>query len=360
MVSSILKKRLNGERISSEECFRLFQSKDLLSIGQAANALVGRLEHAEKVTYIVDRNINYTNECVAECDFCAFYRKPGEKDAYILSREELSRKIDDTLAKGGKQILLQGGLSPHFGIEEYEDLFRWIKQHYPDLHIHGLSPPEIHYAAKKSHLSLRDAIRRLRDAGLNSIPGGGAEILVEKVRRKISSKKCSAAEWISVMEAAHSNGLKSSATMMFGHIESLHDRVEHLYQIRALQDRTGGFTAFIPWTFQSQNTQLEGKTEKASSHDYLKTLAISRIFLDNFENIQASWVTQGAKIAELSLYYGANDIGSVMMEENVVRSAGTSFRLSEKNLHRLIWNVSKTPARRDIFYNIEEVIPPEE
>jgi len=355
VIKKIIEKRLDGERITSDECLQLFRSKDVQAMGQLANTLVDRLPSSGKVSYIVDRNINYTNECTAECHFCAFYEEAGSEKTYHLSREQFKQKIQETVDNGGVQILLQGGLSPKMKLSDYEELFSWIKENFP-VHLHALSPPEIHYIAKKARLSLRDTILRLKKAGLDSIPGGGAEILVDKIRRKISPKKCNTQEWISVMEAAHCNGLKSSATMMFGHIETIEDRVEHLYRIRSLQEKTGGFTAFIPWSFQDQNTKLEGKYTKTSGLEYLKTLAISRIYLDNIDNVQASWVTQGAKVGEMALFYGANDMGSVMMEENVVKAAGTSFSMTEKDIRRIIQNVRKTPVRRNFFYDFIETV----
>lgn len=366
---NIFGKVLNGERLSAEDGERLFESKDIISLGRAAQEIARRKHPDGVVTYIVDRNINYTNICISRCLFCAFYREKDSPDAYILPKDELSRKIEETIRLGGVQILLQGGLSPDFGIEFYEGLLQFIKS--LNIHIHGFSPPEIVHISKMSKLSVEDIIKRLKNAGLGSIPGGGAEILVDKIRKKISPNKCTAQEWLNVMETAHNLGLRTTATMMYGHIESHRDRIEHLIKIRELQDRTKGFTAFIPWSFQSKNTKLQiplsppfkkGELQPHSSLtkgdlwgfsfgvDYLKTLSISRLMLDNFDNIQASWVTQGAKVAQLALFFGANDMGSTMIEENVVKAAGVSFRMSEGEIRRLIEDAGFKPVKRDTFY----------
>src|SRR3990167_9111637 len=313
--NKILDKVLNGERLSAEDGERLFESNDIISLGRAAQEISKRKHPDGIVTYIVDRNINYTNICLSKCLFCAFYREKDSPDSYILPKEELSKKIDETIKLGGVQILIQGGLNADLGIDFYEELLQFIKS--LNIHIHGFSPPEIVHISKKSRLSIKDVIRRLKNAGLGSIPGGGAEILVDKIRKKISPNKCTAQEWLNVMESAHNLGLRTTATMMYGHIESYRDRIEHLTKIRELQDKTKGFTAFIPWSFQSKNTKLQ--TLNSFGVDYLKTLSISRLMLDNFDNIQASWVTQGAKVAQLSLLFGANDMGSTMIEENVVK-----------------------------------------
>ncbi|MEK6589960.1 MAG: cyclic dehypoxanthinyl futalosine synthase [Nitrospinota bacterium] len=357
---NILDKVLKGKRLSAEDGERLFKSSDIISIGRAAHEILKRKHPDGVVTYIVDRNINYTNICFSKCLFCAFYRERDSDDAYILTKEELSRKIDETITLGGRQILLQGGLNPDLGIEFYESLLRFIKSTArshgcPEIHIHGFSPPEIVHISKKSGLSIEDAIRRLKDAGLGSIPGGGAEILVDTVRERISPNKCTDREWLDVMKTAHTIGLKTTATMMYGHIESYRDRIDHLIKIRELQDNTGGFTAFIPWSFQSKNHPpsppfLKRGIKGGSGIDYLKTLSISRLMLDNFDNIQASWVTQGHKVAQLALFFGANDMGSTMIEENVVRAAGVSFRISEAEIRRLIEDAGFRAMRRDTFY----------
>ncbi|MBI3599717.1 MAG: dehypoxanthine futalosine cyclase [Nitrospinae bacterium] len=342
----ILDKALNGERLSAEDGERLFESKDIISLGRTAQEIARRKHPDGVVTYIVDRNINYTNICVSRCLFCAFYRERDSNDAYVLSKDGLSKKIEETIKLGGVQILLQGGLNPDFGIEYYEGLLQFIKSF--KIHIHGFSPPEIVYMSKKSSLPIEDVIKRLKNAGLGSIPGGGAEILVDSIRKKISPNKCTVEEWLYVMETAHKLGLKTTATMMYGHVESYGDRLSHLIKLRGLQDRTKGFTAFIPWSFQDKNTRLDGYN--SSGVDYLKTLSISRLILDNFDNIQASWVTQGAKVAQLALFFGANDMGSTMIEENVVKAAGVSFRMSEGEIRRLIEDAGFKPMKRDTFY----------
>ncbi|MBI3583545.1 MAG: dehypoxanthine futalosine cyclase [Nitrospinae bacterium] len=365
--NKILDKVLNGERLSAEDGERLFESNDIISLGRTAQEIARRKHPDGVVTYIVDRNINYTNICISKCLFCAFYREKDSPDAYILPKEELSKKIEETIRLGGVQILIQGGLNADLGIDFYEKLLHFIKSKFK-IHIHGFSPPEIVHISKKSRLSIEDVIRRLKNAGLGSIPGGGAEILVDKIREKISPNKCTTQEWLNVMETAHNLGLRTTATMMYGHIESHRDRIEHLIKIRELQDKTKGFTAFIPWSFQSKNTKLQtlnsdpetthetssgqgsGQTLKSFGVDYLKTLSISRLMLDNFDNIQASWVTQGAKIAQLALFFGANDMGSTMIEENVVKAAGVSFRMSEGEIRRIIEDAGFKPAKRNTFY----------
>ena len=351
--NKILDRVLNGERLSADDGERLFESNDIISLGKAAQEISKRKHPDGIVTYIVDRIINYTNICISKCLFCAFYREKDSPDSYILPKEELSKKIDETIRLGGVQILIQGGLNADLGIDFYEELLQFIKS--LNIHIHGFSPPEIVHISKKSRLSIKDVIRRLKNAGLGSIPGGGAEILVDKIRKKISPNKCTAQEWLNVMESAHNLGLRTTATMMYGHIESYRDRIEHLTKIRELQDKTKGFTAFIPWSFQSKNTKLqtlnsELQTLNSFGVDYLKTLSISRLMLDNFDNIQASWVTQGAKVAQLSLFFGANDMGSTMIEENVVKAAGVSFRMSEGEIRRLIEDAGFKPVKRNTFY----------
>lgn len=342
----ILDKILNGERLSPEDGERLFKSKDIISLGRAAQEIARRKHPGGEVTYIVDRNINYTNICVSRCLFCAFYREKDSNDAYVISKDWLSKKIEETISLGGVQILLQGGLNPDFDIEYYEGLLQFIKSF--KIHVHGFSPPEIVYMAKNSSMPVEDVIKRLKNAGLGSIPGGGAEILIDSIRKKISPNKCTAEEWLYVMETAHKLGLKTTATMMYGHIESYKDRLSHLIKIRELQDKTKGFTAFIPWSFQDKNTRLHGYNSYGV--DYLKTLSISRLMLDNFDNIQASWVTQGAKVAQLALFFGANDMGSTMIEENVVKAAGVSFRMSEGEIRRLIEDAGFKAVKRDTFY----------
>ncbi len=338
-----------GRRLSAEEGVALLRDGELLELGRLADAVRRRLHPEGLVTYNIDRNINYTNVCWARCSYCAFYRAPGSDEGYVLSREELSRKIEETIRLGGNQILLQGGLHPKLGIEYYEELFRWIKASYP-IWIHGLSPPEVRHICKVSRLSTEEVIRRLIDAGLDSIPGGGAEILSDRVRREIGWTKGWSDDWLEVMETAHGLGLRTTATMMFGHVETLDERIEHLVRLRELQDRTGGFTAFICWTYQPENTALSGR--EVTSFEYLRTLAVARLMLDNFENLQASWVTQGAKIGQLSLRFGANDFGSLMIEENVVSAAGAHFALSEAEMARHIQDAGFVPKRRRMDYTI--------
>jgi cyclic dehypoxanthinyl futalosine synthase len=346
---SIEGKVLAGERLSREEGVALLRGGDLLELGLLADAVRQRLHPEGLVTYIIDRNINYTNVCTAQCGFCAFYRDLPSKEGYVLSKAELAQKIEETLALGGNQILLQGGLHPDLGIEFYEELFRWIKGTYP-IWIHGLSPAEVKHICRVSSLTTEEAMRRLIAAGLDSVPGGGAEILSDRVRQIIGIAKGSTAEWLEVMEVAHGLGLRTTATMMFGHVETLEERIDHLLHLRELQDRTHGFTAFIAWTFQPSNTALAG--DEATSFQYLRTLAVARVMLDNFPNVQASWVTQGGKIGQVSLRFGANDFGSLMIEENVVSAAGAHFRLTEAEIARNIQDAGFVPKRRTMHYEI--------
>jgi cyclic dehypoxanthinyl futalosine synthase len=345
----IERKVVAGERLTREEGTLLLREADLLELGLLADAVRQRLHPEGIVTYIIDRNINYTNVCVAQCAFCAFYRDLPSKEGYLLSKEQLAAKIEETLALGGNQILLQGGLHPDLGIEYYEELFRWIKGSYP-IWIHGLSPAEVKHIEKVSSLSTEQTLRRLVAAGLDSIPGGGAEILSDRVRQIIGMAKGTTADWLSVMETAHGLGMKTTATMMFGHVETLEERIDHLLHLRDLQDRTGGFTAFIGWTFQPANTAMAG--DELTSFQYLRTLAVARVMLDNFPSVQASWVTQGGKIGQVSLRFGANDFGSLMIEENVVSAAGAHFRLTEAEIARNILDAGFTPKRRTMHYEI--------
>lgn len=349
MTGAIASKVLEGKRITGEEGLCLLTRADLLTLGSLADRVRRRLHPYRRVTFVADRNINYTNVCVTGCSFCAFYRPPGHPEAYVLSREEIFKKIEETLALGGTQILMQGGLHPDLDLCYFEDLFQAIKRRYP-VQLHSLSPVEIDYLARASGLPLETVIRRLAAAGLDSIPGGGAEILADRVRKLISPRKISAGRWLEVMKAAHLAGLKTTATMMFGSVETPAERIAHLEAIRRLQDETGGFTAFIPWSFQPGNTALGGRP--ATAVDYLRTLAVARIYLDNVPNLQVSWVTQGTKIAQIALAFGANDFGSTMLEENVVRAAGVSFNAS---LEELVYNIKEAgfqPAQRDNVYNI--------
>jgi len=337
--------------ISRQEALELMQSDDLIGIGMAADAVRRRLHPEGVVTYIIDRNINYTNFCTEYCTFCAFYRPLGHPEGYILPKEVIFAKIQETLELGGTGILMQGGLHPELRIDWYEDLLRSIKQRFPQIWLHCFSAPEILNIAEVSGLSLRDTIARLRDAGLDSIPGGGAEILDDAVRRRISRLKCNTEEWLAVHRTAHELGLRTTATMMFGCGETLEQRLNHLERIRRLQEETGGFTAFIPWTFQPENTSL-GRfvKEEATAVEYLKTLAVSRLYLDNVLNLQASWVTQGLKTCQIGLRFGANDVGSIMIEENVVSAAGARNQASEEELRRLIRDAGFIPKQRDTLY----------
>lgn len=341
-----------GERISSQEALELLQNWPLTELGLAADVLRCKRTDPSTVTYIVDRNVNYSNVCYVDCSFCAFYRHEKDEDSYVLSNEEIGEKIEETIALGGTQILLQGGLHPNLPFSHYTDLLQYIKKTYP-IHIHAFSPPEIQFFAQTYKMSLEEVLSQLKEAGLGSIPGGGAEILVDRVRGKISPLKCDTNQWLEVMRVAHHVGLKTTATMMFGHVESLEERIEHMQRIRDLQDETNGFIAFIGWTFQppSQNSPMGRKP--VGAHDFLRTLAVSRIFLNNFNNIQSSWLTQGHKIGQIALGFGANDMGSIMIEENVVSSAGTqSTTVSTEELRRLISEAGYTPKQRDVFYNL--------
>jgi cyclic dehypoxanthinyl futalosine synthase len=350
-IQSILDKAVAGERLTSDEGMRLLESHDLAAIGRAADAVTRRL-HPESVrTYNIDRNINYTNVCTAVCDFCAFYRSPKHAEGYVLDRDELLQKIRETVALGGDQILMQGGLHPQFNLEWYEELLADIKRQFPAVNIHGFSPPEIHHFTKISKLPLQTVLQRLKAAGLGSLPGGGGEILVDRVRRAITRGKVLTDDWLNVHRIWHELGGRSTATMMFGHIETLAERIEHLERLRQLQDETGGFTAFICWTFQPDHTEM-ADVPPAGSFDYLKTQAVSRLYLDNFPNIQSSWVTQGLKIGQLALLFGANDMGSLMIEENVVAEAGTVHYLTLDEIRAAIEEIGYTPRQRNVMYEL--------
>jgi cyclic dehypoxanthinyl futalosine synthase len=337
--------------MTRDEAIELFECDDLIGIGMAADALRRRLHPEGVVTYIIDRNINYTNFCTEYCTFCAFYRPLGHAEGYILPKEVIFEKIQETIDLGGTGILMQGGLHPELKIDWYEDLLRSIKLRFPQIWLHCFSAPEILNIAEVSGLPLADTIARLRDAGLDSIPGGGAEILDDAVRHRISRLKCNTEEWLAVHRTAHQLGMRTTATMMFGCGETIEQRVNHLERVRQLQLDTGGFTAFIPWTFQPENTSL-GRfvKEEATAVEYLKTLAISRLYLDNILNVQSSWVTQGLKTCQIGLRFGANDVGSIMIEENVVSAAGARNRASEEELRRLIRDAGFTPKQRDTLY----------
>lgn len=338
--------------MSPEEAVDLLKDPDLIGTGMAADAVRRRLHPEGVVTYIIDRNINYTNFCTEYCTFCAFYRPMGHAEGYVLAKEELFRKIQETIDLGGTGILMQGGLHPELKIEWYEDLLRSIKQRFA-IHVHCFSSPEVLNIAEVSGLTLREAIARLRDVGLDSIPGGGAEILDDAVRHRISRMKCTTQEWLDVHRTAHSLGMRTTATMMFGCGETLEQRVNHLEAARQLQEETGGFTAFIPWTFQPKNTSLgRSVREEATAVEYLKTLAVSRLYLENILNVQASWVTQGLKTCQLGLRFGANDVGSIMIEENVVSAAGVHHRSNEEELRRIIRDAGFIPKQRDTLYRM--------
>jgi cyclic dehypoxanthinyl futalosine synthase len=349
-IQPILDRVLEGRRLTAEECATLLESDDIARLGLAADEVRRRRHPEGVVTYIIDRNVNYTNVCNVVCTFCAFYRRPGKPDTYVRTLEEICQKIDETIALGGTGVLMQGGLHPDFRLEWYEELLRALHAKYPDFQLHCFSPPEIHNIHLISKLPYEEIMSRLKEAGLYSMPGGGAEILDDEVRKRVSTK-CTTQEWLDVMRATHRAGLRSSATMMFGIGDANVHRVRHLQRIRDLQDETGGFTAFIPWTFQRENTALGRRIrEEPTGVDYLKVLAVSRLFLDNVENIQASWLTQGLKLGQVALRFGANDMGSIMIEENVVSAAGAHFRADEKTLRQQIRAAGFRPQQRDILY----------
>lgn len=350
-VRSILDRTLAGQRLSDDDALTLLQSHDLAAIGSAADQ-ISRQKHPEPYrTYNIDRNINYTNVCTAVCDFCAFYRGPKSDEGYVLPRHVLLKKIEETVGLGGNQILLQGGLHPKYKLDWYEEMLTDIKSKFPEVNIHGFSPPELHHFTKVNKLTIQEVLTRLKAAGLGSVPGGGAEILTDRVRSEITRGKVMTDDWLGVMRAWHELGGISSATMMFGHVETLAERVEHLRRLRELQDDTGGFTAFICWTFQPENTDMSD-VPKTGSFEYLKMLAVSRLYLDNIPNLQSSWVTQGLKIGQMALMFGANDMGSLMIEENVVAEAGTVHYLSLKQIREAIAEHGFEPRQRDVFYQL--------
>jgi cyclic dehypoxanthinyl futalosine synthase len=349
----VLDKALEGERISDEDALMLLRSRDLVAVGRVADELRNRKIDKRRVTFIVDRNVNYTNVCYTDCDFCAFYRRPGDtREGYLLPKTVIFKKIEETLALGGTALLMQGGHHPDLGVEYYEDLFSSIKARYP-IHLHALSPSEIQHAARRSKLTIPQALTRLRDAGLDSLPGGGAEILVDRVRKIISPKKTTSGEWLGIMREAQRLGMSTTATMMYGHVETLEERVEHMRRIRDLQDELHGFRAFISWTFQRDGNRLGdvvSEEVRPTSFDYLLTQAVSRIYLDNVDHIQSSWVTQGMKVGQVALSFGADDMGSVMIEENVVSAAGTTHRATAEDFVRAIKALGKTAVQRDTLY----------
>jgi cyclic dehypoxanthinyl futalosine synthase len=349
-VRAILKKACEPSRISPEEAAILLRSNELQKIGQAADYL-RRWRHPEPVvSFLIDRNINYTNVCVARCNFCNFYRRPKDGDGYVLETGEILRKIEETVELGGTGILMQGGMNPALKIEFYENLLRSIRAQ-SNIDLHCFSPPEIVVLAKLSKIGIRETIRRLRVAGLDSIPGGGAEILVDRLRKQNSPGKCSASEWLDVMRIAHEEGLQTTATMMIGGGETIEERVEHLDRLRCLQDETGGFVAFIPWNVQLEGTRMQASiTKEVSPVEYLKLLAVCRIYLDNFPNIQVSWLTQGLQVGQIALHFGANDVGSIMIEENVISSAGAHYTATREDLLELIRQAGFIPAQRDTLY----------
>jgi cyclic dehypoxanthinyl futalosine synthase len=335
--------------LTQEAGLELLQHTDILELGKMADAMRQKLHPGKTVTFVIDRNINYSNVCVSECKFCAFFRPQGHKDAYILSTETMLEKIKETIAAGGTQVMIQGGLHPELDLKFYLNLLQTIKKNY-DITIHSFSPAEIVHMAKQANLSVVDTLKELQAAGLDSLPGGGAEILVDEVRQRVSPKKISAGQWLDVMECAHSIGMQSTATMVIGMGETLAQRIEHMEKVRALQEKTGGFRAFITWSFQPGNTVLGG--EKTSAWDYLTTLATTRLYLDNIKHIQGSWVTQGQNIGQLTLAFGANDLGSIMLEENVVRAAGTAYQMSIDKMVGMIEATGRVAAQRDTEYNI--------
>ena len=355
MIEQLAKHVLEGGRVTADEALHLYREAPTHLLGRLADTIRARKHPDRVVSYIIDRNVNYTNVCVARCNFCAFYRTVGASDGYVLGFEEIFRKIDETIAVGGNQLLLQGGHNPDLPIQWYEDLFRAIKQRYPEFKLHALSPPEVLHISRLNSVPVPQVIERLVAAGLDSIPGGGAEMLVDRVRKLLNCYgKASADEWLGVMREAHRAGLRTTATMMYGTVETDEERIEHMMRLRDLQDETGGFTAFITWSFQPDHTELGGarSISEATGVDYLRTLALARIVLDNVDNLQASWVTQGGKVGQLSLAFGANDMGSVMIEENVVRAAGASYCMDEVEIVENIEDAGFIPKRRNMHYEI--------
>ncbi len=337
-------------RMTPETALDLLQTGDLIDLGMRANGVRNNQNDPEVATYNIDRNINYTNICVYKCRFCAFYREPGDPEGYLLPFEEIAKKVEETLALHGTGILMQGGVHPDLPLSYYTDLLSRLRDAYPAVHLHAFSPPEVKFIAKKERMSFYDVMAALKDAGLDSIPGGGAEILEDEIRKEtLAYPKCSSEEWIDIMRQAHKNRLRTSATMMYGMGEPVESRVEHMQRIRDLQDETGGFTAFISWTFQHDHTDMQDIPE-TYAHEYLRTLAVSRLFIDNIQHIQASWVTQGKKIGQLGLQFGADDMGSIMIEENVVSAAGTAYQMSQEEMEHLIRAAGYQPKQRTNLY----------
>ncbi len=357
-VSEIMDDAVAGRRISAGDAHTLLLDGDLIELGLAADEVRNRFNDPRVASYNIDRNINYTNVCVYKCRFCAFYREPGDEEGYLLPFEEIGRKVEETLALNGTGILMQGGVHPDLPLSYYEELLRYLHERYPSVHLHAFSPPEIKFIAKLERLSFYDVIGRLKDAGLMSIPGGGAEILVDSVRKDVLAYgKTSSDEWLDIMRQAHRHGLRTSSTMMYGMGEGLDARVEHMQRIRDLQDETDGFTAFISWTFQHDHTEMEDVPE-TYAHEYLTTLAVSRLFFDNIVHFQTSWVTQGKKIGQLALKFGADDMGSIMIEENVVSAAGTAYKMSQAEMEHLIRSAGYEPRQRTNLY--ERFVSPED
>lgn len=350
-IQAILDKAVSGQRITTQEALELMSSHELASIARAANEVSNRLHPEGYRTYNIDRNINYTNICSAVCDFCAFYRSPKSTEGYVLDRQTIYSKIEETIALGGNQVLMQGGMHPTLKLDWYTSLLSDLKSRFPQVNLHAFSPPEIYQFSKINRISVREVLSELKAAGMGSLPGGGGEILVDRVRKQITRGKVLSDDWLSVMRVWHELGGIGSATMMFGHVETLEDRIEHLNRLRSLQDETGGFTAYICWTFQPDNTQLSHLSAKGA-YEYLHTLAVSRLFLDNFANFQSSWVTQGLKIGQLAMLYGANDMGSLMIEENVVAEAGTVHFLTLDQIRQAIEELGFEARQRDVFYKL--------
>jgi len=361
-ITSLLDKSAAGERLTPAEGLALLERAPLSDLSAAATKVRNRLHPEPIATYIIDRNINYTNICVADCDFCAFYRRPGDAEGYVLPKEDLHQKIRELLDVGGTQVLMQGGHHPYLKIEWYEEMLRDLRATFPTIHLHAFSPSEIVHFAKLWKMPRREVIRRFKAAGLHSIPGGGGEILVDRVRQIIAPKKAQTDEWLDVYTQCAAEGLRGSCTMVIGHYETLAERIEHLERLRQVQDQTGGlngvWSAFIVWTMQPNHTKLEGKITGAGPAEYLRMLAVSRLYLDNIKNIQASWVTQGAKIGQLSFMYGVNDWGGLMMEENVVSKAGTVFHVQIEEMRRLSAQLGLTLKKRNFFYQLLEETAP--
>ncbi len=350
----ILGKRLDGERLNLEEGILLY-SGDLLKLGRAASELVRRAHPDRTVTFIVDRNVSYTNTCVVDCDFCAFYRSPGHAEAYTLSFEQVFQKVQELVDMGGTQVLIQGGVNPQLPLEYYLNLIRAVREKFPTVHVHSFSVVEFDMIAKKFRLPLEEVFRQFKEAGLNSLPGGGAEILMERVRKTISPKKATSERWIDVMRTAHKAGLRSTATMVVGHMETIEERIMHLLKIRNLQDETGGFRAFIPWTLSPQGTPRMKHFRPAGGEDYLKTLAVSRLMLDNVEHIQSGWLTEGLKLGQIGLAFGCDDMGGTLLEDKVLEPTGIQVHTRREDLIRLIKEAGFIPAQRDTNYKILHV-----